>query len=395
MIELLQQKHKATKQTPQPANRDDLNEATDELNFATNSRKDRSIKTCGSCQCSINNNVAELTQCPSDAEGFLKISNVDNGIVDMKQLLSKTATRSIKLLIKDTNIEEIWGIEGKTMSHLILENNPKLAFDDQKKPSVDLETLEMHRNPLKSFHENALTTRKLLVSNLMTSSMIEYANPNTWGELCNSCELIVLAGEMSDIAPFDLCTSLRNVTIVNVYSKRPEIVPTVFLQGGSDLKSVIFSNATHVSLPEKFLSRCTAQDIDFILDIENVRRHSLDSERGVKSLNGDLLNDFQKKILTGNDKSSKCTTFCTNNDCRAEVDQTARKNCAICARNHDGADEQHESEICNYPSVTVPPQSPSLVSCLNESVSRETNQICIKVLLKNRGLEYQSRIILR
>ena len=384
MIELLQQKHKATKQTPQPANRDDLNEATDELNFATNSRKDRSIKTCGSCQCSINNNVAELTQCPSDAEGFLKISNVDNGIVDMKQLLSKTATRSIKLLIKDTNIEEIWGIEGKTMSHLILENNPKLVFDDTKKTTVDLQTLELRTKPLKIFQENSFKTRNLFVSNLMTKSMIEYANQEIWSQLCRNFEFLVFSGEMSDIALFHQCTVLRILTIVNVNSKKPEIFPALFLQASGFLKNVTFSNATNASLPEKFLSRSTATDIDFILNVENVRRHSLDSHRGVNSLNGYLLNDLQKQILTDDQNSSKCRIFCGNSDCKTEVDNTARTNCAICTRNHDGADEQHESEICSYPSVTVPPQSPSLVSYLNQSISRQNAHVCIKY--PQRGL---------
>ena len=370
LIELLQQKHKATKQTPQPTNRDDLKEATDELNIVLNSREDRSIKSCGSCQCLINNNVAELTQCPSDAEGFLEISNVDNGIVDMKQLLSKMSTGSIKLLIKDTNIEKIKGIEGQKMSHLILENNPKLVFDGKKAP-INLNTLEMRTNSVKMFQENAFKTDKLLVSNLMTSSMTEYANPNTWRQFCKKCDLIVFDGELSDIVSFDRCAGLKNMKVVNVYSKNSEIVPSLFLQASKFLINITFSNATQASLPEKFLSRSKAEDVDFILNVENVRRHSLDSQRGVKSLNGVLLDDVRKQILTGNDKSSKCTTFCANNDCGAEVNKIARKNCAICARNHDGPDEQHESEICNYrstsvpPTVTVPPPSPSLVSYIN------------------------------
>ena len=365
LIELLEQINKATKQTQQPANRDDLNEEIDELNFDTNSRKERSTKNCGTCQCSINNNVAELTQCPSDAEGFVEISNIDNGVVDMKQLLPKTSTGSIQLLIKDTNIEKIRGIEVHKMIHLILENNPKLVFDGKTAP-INLNTLEMRTNPVKIFQENTFKTDELLLSNLMTSSMTEYANPNTWRLFCKTSYLIVFDGELSDIVSFDRCAGLRNVKVVNVYSKNSEIFPSLFLQESKYLRNITFSNATQAFLPEKFLSRSTAEDIDFILDVENVRRHSLDSERGVKSLNGDLLNDVRKQILTGNDKSSKCTTFCANNDCGAEVNKIARKNCAICARNHDGPDEQHERDICNYQSVTVPPSPPSLVSYINQ-----------------------------
>ena len=341
-----------------------LEEATNQVKEAINVREERATQNCGTCQCSVNKEVAELIDCSSISDDFLEIVNVNYRVAILKPLLIKKAADSKGIIIKDTHLETVEGLEGNNFKHLVLEKNTKLQIKSTN--PIELETLELRMTALYWF-VGAFKPNRLLISNTMASPLTKYATSDTWNDMCYNMEYLVLQGELSDIVAFRGCSNLKKVTFNNVISTKPEIIPSDFLQNCRNLEVLEFFNASQASVPAKFLSSSNADDLSLFLEVKNSKQYSFDDKSAIKYLNDDQLDDREKDILTSPSNSGECAVFCSNNDCQKEKDEVSRKNCAICVRGKDGPNEQREEEIChNLPASTPPPTpQPSTVSELH------------------------------
>ncbi|XP_075262606.1 uncharacterized protein LOC142354237 isoform X2 [Convolutriloba macropyga] len=356
LIELLKQKQRQSalgKNTPE-------NEANDLAEVVNNERQKRSTNGCGSCQCSVNKDVATLTNCPSNSNGFLEIVNVNYRVAILKPLLKNKPDTSVMMIIKDTELNTVEGFEGAKFRHLVFENNPRLQI--HKNTSIKLETLELRTKALDLIETDVFQPKRLIVSNLMSSLLTDYATSESWSQMCRHIVNLVFEGEFDEIVSIDGCLFIENVTLKNAHSSKTEIIPKDFLKDCQNLEVVAFDNTSQASLPEYFLSQSGAKDLLLQVDVHNARQYSFDVIYGIKSLNNQTLNDQQKDILTSSSNSSNCNVFCANNDCQADGDELARKNCAICVRVRDGPDDLSERTICrHYPAIppTRPPSSAS------------------------------------
>ena len=329
-----------------------------------NDRNVRSAKTCGSCQCTEkSSDEVELISC-NIKQGFIEILNIDYGVADLTQLVSKQTGKQVDILIKDTILEMVKGLESTPyIRNLIMENNANLKFE-LKQPTVVVENLNFRTNAFTSFDKKVFQAKQLTLSNLMTSSMSDFASDDEWMSLGSL--VLVIEGEMSDVQPFYQHSYLENVTILNTFSKKSEIIPDNFLEKAGRLSIVRFSNTSQASLPPKFSSRNGAKDVSFVLNVNNIRQRAFDLKTGVKSLNGITLTDSQKDISTSASDFYECVSFCASNDCRADADEVSRINCAICVRNKEGANNiTLENDLCNFKPITSPNQLPSTVSRLH------------------------------
>ena len=358
LIELLKQKQRQSalgKNTPE-------NEANDLAEVVNNERQKRSTNGCGSCQCSVNKDVATLTNCPSNSNGFLEIVNVNYRVAILKPLLKNKPDTSVMMIIKDTELNTVEGFEGAKFRHLVFENNPRLQI--HKNTSIKLETLELRTKALDLIETDVFQPKRLIVSNLMSSLLTDYATSESWSQMCRHIVNLVFEGEFDEIVSIDGCLFIENVTLKNAHSSKTEIIPKDFLKDCQNLEVVAFDNTSQASLPEYFLSQSGAKDLLLQVDVHNARQYSFDVIYGIKSLNNQTLNDQQKDILTSSSNSSNCNVFCANNDCQADGDELARKNCAICVRVRDGPDDLSERTICrHYPAIppTRPPSSVSII----------------------------------
>ena len=327
-----------------------------------NDRNVRSAKTCGSCQCTEkSSDEVELISC-NIKEGFIEISNIDYEVADLTQLFSKQTGKQVDIIIKDTMLETVKGLESAGyIRNLIMENNAKLVFQSRQSPLV-LESLHFRMAALKEFHKNVFKAINLTFSYLKTSSISDFASKDTWLELGFNIDNILFEGEFSSIQSFEQFPHLENVTMSNVFSNQPELLPNSFLQKVGTLKVLCITNSMQVSLPNNFLSQNGAKDVSIFLHADNVRPQSIDVKIGLKSLNGKTLTDSEKDILTGTSDSRSCASLCANGDCKTDSDEISAINCAICIRNKEGPNQRLESDLCSHKPTTVPPQDLPTVS---------------------------------
>ena len=324
-------------------------------------REARSSVKCGSCECSPSSNgVIEVTQCQVGKSGYVEIVGIDSQVADMAKVFSDPNLKQHGFLIKDTTIKTVRGLPGgKTIKRLILEYNVNLHLEKMK-PRVKFETFELRTKALKSFEQNAYRAVNLIISNIMPSKMEDFADTNIWKSITMFIQTLHFEGEASEFMPIDSAQDLVNLTMKNVWSTNHELIPDNFLKKSERIQNIIMENSLQATLPQNFVSKSTSLHISFTLDPSNVKQHSFDVKEGVKSLNGQVLSDEQKRILTDKSPKEKCAVFCTGSDCKTST-IVLKLNCAICVRNKVDKDEKMEQDqICDYRQPTIDSTSTTL-----------------------------------
>ena len=345
----------------------------------TNDRNVRSAKMCGSCQCTEkSSDEVELISC-TIKDGLIEVSKIDYREIDFTKLLNKQA-KKVDILIKDTMSETIKGLQSSAkIKQLILESNANLELKATGS-LINLNMLQFRRQPVKNFEDEVFGTPKLIISNLMESSLTDFALKETWKKFSWQIQELVVEGECSQIGPFKNYRILENVTMLNVVSEQSDVLSGEFLQSAERLKTISFVNSSRISLPKHFLSGSGAQDVSFVLDADNIRQQTLDEKKGVKNLNGRSLSDSEKEILTSTSDSDKCKIFCVNDDCSREANELWKLNCVICIRNKVGADEDLEKRICDYKPTSDPSSTVSFFQIFLHRISK-SNKIEVSCLL--------------
>ena len=328
-------------------------------------RDARSNVKCSSCECISVSTTDEIqvTNCQVGQSGYVEIAGIDSQVADLSTVLSDPSLKNHGFLIRDTRVKLLKGLRpGITIHRLALENNINLNFQAMR-PPVLIQTLELRTKALKSFEQNAFEAGSLILSSMMPSTTKDFADEGNWTSVIRTIINLQLKGELADLLPFDVAFERINLTMKNAWSKNQELLSENFLMQAKKIQYVIFESTSQASLPENFISRSSATDISFVLDADNVRKHSLDRKDGVKSLNERNLADDQRTVLTDNTPVERCNVMCSLSDCQQTTDVMLKKNCAICLRNKIGPDEEKERKICDFKNFTPPPTTLSSTVC--------------------------------
>ena len=334
---------------------------------------------CGSCDCSppCSAGVVEVSNCQVGQSGYVEIVGIDSPVADISKVMNDPNLSQQGFLIKDNLVEILDGLQN--IDTMILENNINLELNGTN--SVKIATLELRRNAMASFKQSALVTYNLKLSNLVPSSMKDFADEASWEVLVRNIETLFIEGELLDLVPLERTRGLKVVTMRKVWSKKQELLHDNFLSNANKLQHVAMEDSTQVSLPTNFVTNTLAKDISFVLNADNVQKQSLDLRSGVKSLNEVPLTEEQKEVLTSSDNPDKCAIFCKGNNCQQDQDEISKKNCAICVKNIGGSDDKIDNHPCYYmPQTTDCPASTTV------SVSQKT---CTKIVLNSHI--YQKR----
>ena len=272
--------------------------------------------------------------------------------------------------IEDLNIKDVHWQIGQAVGDIktmILKNNTRLVltdFDRFKLAGVD--NLVFCKNAVSQIFGEAIHGDQLTFYHLGSFSMNFSHEENNDHFSGMGPSLIYIEGIMSDIF-LPRKRPLYRVVIYKVQSLlNSELLQTDALSKSTIYEEIRIEESIHVTLPKNFMNGEPVSNtnppapFDFTLDPWNVQQKVFVKARVpyIKSFNGLLLNDAQRKALITDDTGKNCALFCQcgqklKGSC-SSCSEKHKKNCAICIKNKIKVDnEDTYKKICSIKNMTI------------------------------------------